>query len=152
MTQKRCLDKFPPVNDTIIIEVSRDSIVYKDTTLIVTLPPVTIHDSITVPCPEVPGYIPDTVRAETEYAIAKAWLDPPVLMLRLDQKRSILEFKLDSALKESYYWKEKYQTEKQTIIKEVRHIPKVYKVAMVFSLIVIAFQLGKWVQKIYRTW
>ena len=129
--------KYPPVADTVVTVITRDSIVFKDTTVYITLPGETVIDSVIIPCPPVDNYIPDTARAETEYALAKAWYDPPSLMLRLDQKTSIIEIRLDSALREAYYWKEEY--EKIRIVEPVKYIPIIYKISlwMVIGMILL---------------
>lgn len=129
--------KYPPVADTVVTVITRDSIVFQDTTVYITLPGETVIDSIVIPCPPMADYIPDTARAETDYALAEAWYDPPKLMLRLDQKASTLEIRLDSALREAYYWKDKY--EKINTVTPVKFIPIIYKVAlwMVIGMILL---------------
>ena len=129
--------KYPPIADTVVTVITRDSIVFKDTTVYITLPGETVIDSIVIPCPPMADYIPDTARAETDYALAEAWYDPPKLMLRLDQKTSILDIRLDSALREAYYWKEEY--EKIRIVEPVKYIPIIYKVSlwMVIGMILL---------------
>lgn len=137
VTQKRCMTKYPPIADTVVTVITRDSIVFKDTTVYITLPGETIIDSIVIPCPPMPDYVPDTAKAETDYALAIAWYDPPKLMLRLDQKPSTLEIRLDSALREAYYWKDKY--ENVSTVQPVKYIPIIYKVALWMVIGVILF-------------
>jgi hypothetical protein len=95
-TQKRCLEKFPPqmVHDT----VTTKSIIYKDTTVYVEIPGETVIKEVPIllpmPMPEI-----EPVRAEVELAQAEAKLLKNKLRLTLIQKDSILEFKLDSAIR-----------------------------------------------------
>jgi len=129
VTQKACLRKYPNSADTVKIVILRDSIVYRDTTLFITLPEVVKFDTVVIPCPPPPpSYVPDTAKAETDFAIAQAWYDYPMISLRLHQKRSILEVRLDSAIKEAYYWKEQY--ENVTVVTEVVKIPILYRIAL----------------------
>ena len=127
ITQKKCYRKFPPTIDTVKIVFSRDSIVYKDTTLYLTIPGDTVWNTVEIPCPPPPpSYIPDTVIAETEYAHARAWLDHSFIMLVLIQKPTDLEWRLDSAIKESHHWKELYIKESAVI----KTIPLLYRIAL----------------------
>jgi hypothetical protein len=131
ITQRKCLQRYPPSRDTIRIERTRDSLVYKDKIIEIKVPGAIKIDSIVIPCPPPPlSYIPDTVRTETEYAKAKAWFKYPNIQLKLFQKQSILQVKLDSAIKESYHWKTEYEkitNTPQPIIQ--KYIPSIYKVA-----------------------
>ena len=127
ITQKQCYRKFPPLIDTVKIVLSRDSIVYKDTTLYLHIPGDTVWNTVEIPCPPPPpSYIPDTVTTETEYAHAMAWLDHPFIRLVLIQKPTDLEWRLDSAIKESYHWKELYIKESSVI----KTIPLLYRIAL----------------------
>lgn len=143
VTQKACLRKFPNSADTVKIVILKDSIVFRDTTLFITLPEVVKYDTVVIPCPPPPpSYVPDTAKAETDFAKAQAWYDYPMIRLRLYQKRSILEVKLDSAIKEAYYWKEQYTN--ITTVTEVVKIPLIYKIALwmlIGMLALIAFMV-----------
>lgn len=137
VTQRRCNIKFPPTTNTVTHETVRDSIVYMDKTVEVKIPGATVHDSVLIPCFPPVSYVPDTARAETEYARAKAWFSHSSIKLKLEQKASILQVRLDSAIKESYQWKTKY--EKVTIVPEpVKYIPKIYKQAMSVCIFIFA--------------
>lgn len=127
VTQRKCLEKFPPTTDTIIKTVVRDSIVYKDTVITITIPGDIQIDSVPIPCPEPPPtYVPDTARVETEFAYALAWFDHKSIKIKLVQKKSELEIRLDNALKEAYHWKSEY--EKITVTPQpIKYIPKFYK-------------------------
>lgn len=141
VTQKKCLQKFPPSTETITNTIVKDSIIYKDRIVEVKIPGALQIDSVPIPCPPPPdAYIPDTARAETEYAKAKAWFDYPNIRLKLIQKVSVLQVKLDSATKEAYHWKtiaEKVTVTPQPII--TKYIPGFYKFCtFVFIGMVIA--------------
>ena len=146
VTQRRCNAKFPPGRDTIKIETTRDSIVYKDTIVYVKIPGEREIDSIPIPCPPPPSdYIPRRVYAETSLAKASAWWDYPVIKLELIQKDTTIERRLDNAIKEAYRWKSEY--EKITIMPEqVKYIPKIYKQAMSICIFifVLAFLFMGW--------
>jgi len=153
VTQRRCNSKFPPSRDTLRIVTTRDSIVYRDTIVKVEIPGDIQIDSVPIPCPPPPpppAYIPDTARAETDYAKAWAYFKYPNINLKLEQKASILEIKLDSAIQEAHYWKSEY--EKITITPEpVKFIPKIYKQAMGICIFIFAcvFIFIGW--KVYKT-
>jgi len=72
-TKKRCLRLYPPLSDTVVVELVRDSIAYRDTTLIVTLPGETKIDSVIVHIG--PGVThSDTLVLETDFARAEAYI------------------------------------------------------------------------------
>lgn len=142
VTQKKCLQRFPPQRDTLKIVSTRDSIIYKGTTIFIKLPGATVIDSIIIPCPDPgPAYIPKKVCAETSLASACAWWSYPVIKLELIQKDTTIERRLDNALKESYFWKSEYErinVTPQPIIK--KYIPGFYKFCtFVFLGLVLAF-------------
>jgi len=143
-TRNRCLRKYPPEtsSDTIVRVVVRDSLVFRDTTIVVKLPSETIIDSIIIPCPP-PISIPDTLTVRTEFAIAKAWYDGS-LKLKLVQSGSF-QIKLDSVIKESYEWRDKYeQILKKEVVTIKAKVHWIYKVAvgawiLVFILVLLSF-------------
>ena len=130
VTQRRCLSKFPPVSDTITVVTTKDSVIYRDTTIYIKIPGAVQVDSILIPCPSVqPGvFIPDTAFLENQFSIARAWYRPPNIQLRLIQKDTTIAFRLDSAIREAHYWKEQYTQVTQTVTK--KHIPVLYKIAL----------------------
>lgn len=135
-TQKRCSRKFPARPDTIKIIQVRDSIVLRDTTVYIKVPGEADADSIVIPCPEIINYIADTARAETSLAKAKAWWQYPRVRIELTQKDTTIELRLKDALKEAYHWRSEYL--KITKVPDpVKYIPKMYKYAMMFSLVMI---------------
>ena len=149
VTQRRCMNRFPPQRDTVIVETVKDSVVYKDTTVFINIPGATRIDSVPIPCPEIASYTPKRVNVETSLARASAWWDPPNIKLELIQKDTTIERRLNNALKEAYYWKSKY--EQVTIIPEpVRYIPKIYKQALSICIFIfaVAFAFMGW--KVYK--
>ena len=141
VTYKRCQSKYPSARDTIRITTVRDSIVYRDTTIFIKIPGESVHDSVPIPCPEVPGYIPKRVYAETSLAKASAWWSFPNIKLELIQKDTTIERRLDNAIKEAFHWKSEF--EKITVIPEPeKYIPKIVKVfAWVGGLSLLSFVL-----------
>jgi len=146
-TAKSYLRKFPPETsaDTIVKHSVRDSLVYRDTTITVSIPGETIIDSIPIPCPDPPPeFIPDTLRVKTEFAAAKVWYSNRQIKVVLTQAGT-LQVKLDSALRESYEWREKYeQILKKEVVTVKAKVGIVYKIALgawilVFVLILLAF-------------
>lgn len=147
VTQKKCLQKFPPQiirerYDSIVI---KDTIIYKDRIRVIVIPADTVYKDR-----EIPGILPSITTKpmvlENDYVIAKAWIQNSRLKMQLEQKGQVLKFKLDSADKEVRHWKFEYLKIKEfgtQIIKE-RYIPKIYKYALYFSILVIII-IGVWV-------
>ena len=149
VTQRRCLQKFPPEvkTDTVFYEVVRDSIVYRDTTIILTLPGQTVIDSIFIK----PGVVETSpVVLETALARAEAYYRTPKVYLKLIQKDTTIQVRLDSALRDAYHWKAQYyEILAQTLIKE-KYIPEIYKIAL-WLVIGIAFSfIAYMLVKIFR--
>lgn len=141
VTQRKCNSKFPPTTNTITKETVRDSIVYRDTVIYIDIPGELRTDSIPIPCPDVPGYIPKRVYAETALAKASAWWSFPNIKLELIQKDTTIERRLDNALKDAYHWQSEY--EKITVTPQaVKYIPGVYKVAFWLWIGVIIAGVG----------
>lgn len=144
VTQKKCLEKFPPRTDTII--TVRDTTIYKDTIIYIqvegdtVLKVVRLSDTIFLPGQV---YVPDTAFAETELAFAKSWLDlsPLQIQLMLFQKDTTLRKKLDSALVKSNHWEQMYI--EQTNILPEPFIPLWIKVVMTILSIVTLVLLLK---------
>ena len=128
-TQKRCYEKWGMKPDTITKVVSRDSLIYRDTTIIYHLPGDTVVSEVLIPCPPPPpDFIPDTAKVETDFALAKAWWSYPKIRLYLEQKDKYLRLELDSALRESWHWRYEYLQVKQ-VLKE-KYVPVIYKQAL----------------------
>lgn len=145
-TQKRCQRKFPPQIET------RDSIVYRDS---IVLKPVIIRDTIpgdtvTVeveiqvppgPCPDPEKITSREAKAETQYAVARAWLQFGKVNLELRQKEQVIERIIADAQKEAYYWREKYQEKKE--VQVVKFIPKFYTFTLWFFIAVCGLTIGR---------
>lgn len=129
-TKRKCLMKFPPVetHDTVVYETVRDSLVYKDTTITVTLPGETIIDSVYIDTP-VPITSLDTLEVISSFAVAKAWVRNSRLSIELVQSGN-LEVRLDSALRECFTWNDKYTEILNREVIEVKYIPKIYRVSL----------------------
>jgi len=141
--QKWCWEHYPVVPDTITIETMRDSIVYRDTLVTVYISSETVViDSVEIPCPPPLFFRPDTAIAVASFSEARAWFSYPNIILKLTQKDIEIELRIDSAIKEAYYWREKY--EQITAVQEVVRIPLVYRIAlwmlagMIFMGVIIA--------------
>jgi hypothetical protein len=144
LTQKRCFDKFHIVADTVRIVTVRDSIVYRDTTITVVLPGKTVYDTVRIPCPPPPPeFIPDTAKAETTLSRAEAWFSYPFIKLRLIQKDTTITFRLDSALRNAYYWKSEYE-KIVNIVPVKKPIPSIYKIGLWLWILVIVVKIAKY--------
>jgi hypothetical protein len=147
VTQKRCNEKFPPQTITITKDsiINKEKIVIKDTTIIRTIPGDTVHKIDTVIGNK--GVVNSKkVFAETSLAKATAYVYKNKLYLELIQKDTTLEFKLDSAIKEATYWKEKYQNSSTVVTKETSKSPWYMKVlAWIGSVCLVV--IGIWFYK-----
>ena len=117
------------MSDTLRIIEIRDTIIFRDTTILVHLPGEIRLDSVLIPCPEPPDpFIPDTARAETSLAIATAWWKYPAIRLRLVQKDTTIERRLRDAIREKIHWQSEY--EKITQVQVIKEVPGIYKIAI----------------------
>lgn len=147
VTRKKCMRRYPLVTESSHVEKTRDSLVYRDTTIYVPVQGEIVRDSINVPCPPaLPSttlrMTPDTAFAETDLARAKAWYSKQKVHLELEQKDTTLQLQLDNAIKESFHWKSEY--DKAKIVQPLKYIPGVYRVAFwlwIFVFIVIGLFL-----------
>lgn len=94
----------------------------RDTTIYVKLPSDTIWKKVEVPLNPFPGsenvkINSDTLKASTNLAEARAWIYQSELNLFLADKDTTLEIKLENAIQQVTFWKEKYE-EKQTVMTE----------------------------------
>jgi hypothetical protein len=142
-TYKRCTTRFPCMGDTVRIETIRDSIVIKDTTIVIKIPGETVTNTVEIPCPDPgPAYVPKKVHAETSLAYADAWFQYPNIKLVLVQRDTTIEARLESAIKEAYYWKTEY-TKISYVPAPVKFIPKFIKflawVGGIFLLSIIGY-------------
>jgi hypothetical protein len=148
VTSRKCLKRFPPSSESTVIERTKDSLIYRDTTLYVTLPGKIVRDSVSIPCPTLQPpqggakSAPDTAFAETDLASAKAWYSRQRVHLELVQKDTTLQLQLDNAIKESFHWKSEF--EKSKTIQQVKYIPDAYRIAFwlwIFVFFIIALFL-----------
>jgi len=97
VTQRACLNKFPPVVQTIV----KDTTIYRDTVLYVYLPADTVYNSDTVYVNnEGQSFTLGRIITETGYARAEAWVNDSKLYQVLFHKQSALETRYDSLLRE----------------------------------------------------
>jgi hypothetical protein len=120
----------------------RDTIIYRDTTIFLTVPGEIVIDSVFIPCPPpAANFIPDTARAETLFSEAKAWWDYPRIKLLLWQKDTTIF--LMTALKESRHWESLYKEVTKTL-QPVKYVPGIYKVSF-WLWIGVAIAIGGFV-------
>lgn len=133
--------------------VTKDSIIYKekisyrDTTIFRYLPGDTVYKETIVYVDKATGLINSKkLFAFTSLAEASAWVYNSKLFLNLIQKDTTIEIRLDSAIKEASYWKEKYQNSNTVVTKEVTKSPWYMKVlAWIGSLSLVV--IGLWIYK-----
>jgi hypothetical protein len=134
--QRWCTKRYPPISsaDTVTMIEYRSDTIFRDTVIEIKIPGDTIVDSILVPCSVPEGISLDEyrVQAESELCFAQAWLDeyPTQMRMELIQKDMTITARLDSALREVRHWKTKYTEIKETLVKEVKHVPGFYKFAL----------------------
>jgi hypothetical protein len=129
VTQKRCNEKFPSQSFTKDSIVYKDKLVYKDTTIYVPIPGDTVYKDTLVYVDKFTGLVNSKkVYAFTSLAEAIAWVSNSKLYLTLIQKDTTIEVRLDSALKEVTYWKEKYHSSSSVVVKETVKSPWYMKV------------------------
>ena len=130
VTSSKCQRKFPIASDTIKIINTRDSIIYKDTTIYIEIKGETVIDSVIIPCPDPgPAYVPKKVYAETSLAKASAWFQWPNIKLELIQKDTTITQRLENAIKEMYHYKNLYTNVTNTL-QPVKYVPGIYKIAL----------------------
>lgn len=145
-SSKRCARLYPPSVIKVDSIVYRDKIVVHDTTITVRLPADTIYAEVQIPV----NRILEPVTIETRYAKATASIAGERIKLTLIQKDAEIQVHIDSAKVEATYWREKYNTDKQTIIVPQKFVPKVTKWlaffgggCLIFILAYIAFRVFK---------
>ena len=132
------------VKDSIIY---KEKIVFRDTTIFKYLPGDTVFKSTIVYVDKITGLVNSKkLFAFTSLPEASAWVYNSKLFLNLIQKDTTIEIRLDSAIKEATYWKEKYQSNSSVVVKEVTKSPLYMKVlAWIGSLSLVV--IGLWVYK-----
>jgi hypothetical protein len=149
VTQRRCLEKFPPEST---IEI-RDSIAYRDTTIYFPVPADTIRDSIPVECPEIitgqPAPKPKPTKpitVENRWSKATAWIENGQLKLNLMINDTTLAIAIDSAVVEKM--KLIHQTDQ--FVKPVKYIPKIYQFAFWAMCAVVFLGIVKFILLLRR--
>lgn len=133
-TQKRCFEKFPPISEIIKKDsiIYKEKIIFKDTTILIKLPSDTVTIDISI------SKIIEPVTIETKYAKATAQIINNKLKLKLIQKDSEIEIRIDSAIRIAKYWQERWINEKQIIISKEKYIPKIYKDSFRICIVIFA--------------
>jgi hypothetical protein len=143
VTQRRCTEKFPPQisSDTFIKDSVRTETKYRDTTIYIPIPGKVVHDSIPIPipCPEAKKIVSDTIRTETEFAIAKAWIEGDELHIELEQKDTSYKADIKNAIRERDYYKYLYEKSNTKQVQIVKHVPLFWRIA---GWIGISFVIG----------
>lgn len=149
VTQRRCLEKFPPETTVQI----RDSIAYRDTTIYIPIQADTVRDSIPVECHETTPGSPapkpkntKPVMVKNRWSTAVAWIENGKLKLDLMTNDTTLAFVIDSAVSERV----KQITINQQFVKPEKYIPKFYKIALWMLVIVFVLAVGKIIVNLRR--
>ena len=141
-SRRWCDTHFPPSVDSVYKVITKDSIIYRDTTIFIHLPGEVVIDSVVIPCPDPgPAYIPKKVCAETSLASACAWFSWPVIKIELVQKDTTIQKRLDNALKESYFWKSEYERINVTPQPQ-RYVPGFFKFCTFAFIGIVLAALG----------
>ena len=156
-TVNRCNRKFPPAESVIVKDsvVTRTITEYKDSLIYLTLPSDTftkIEYAYRIN-PVNPSLIDiDSIMSENEFSKAFAWVQQSSLGLSLISKDTTLQFRLDSAIRESTHWNELYHLELKKEVKEVKFIPQFYRFCLWYFiatasalLILIIIKLKKYI-------
>jgi len=135
-TQKKCLQKFP-VKPEIIIEtetIIKDTVIYR--TRFINHFDTIYADTVITEVLIRPNMKP--VFAEVAFASALCRIVNNKLRLELVQKDSVLQSIIEIQEKETRHWQEMYHNKKETIVREVKFIPQIYKYSLfiVIGLIV----------------
>ena len=147
---KRLTKKCPPVvikerYDSIIV---KDTIVYKDKVIPVYIKGDTQY--VEKPLPVAVNIAP--LKLENQYALAKAWVENTKLKLWLQTKEQVINLRVDSAIQIAKHWEYKWRNEKQVEIIKERYIPKLYKYALSFSIIIVLLGIGWGYLKARKFW
>jgi hypothetical protein len=154
ITQKRCLERYPPQS------VVETVVVYRDTIIPVYLPlsaPKTIQtylnfSLVDIPLIRMPGLMrnkytsKDTLKASSGLAYAEAWVERDVLKLKVWQTDTTIQVKLDSAIVQ------RNRYEKEVHILKEKYVPKIYKDALgicIFLFVGAAVWIGFKIRKIF---
>ena len=127
--------------------IYKESISYRDTTIFRYIQGDTVFIQTVVYVDKNTGLTNSKkLYAFTSLAEASAWVYDSKLFLNLIQKDTTIEIRLDSAIKEANYWKERYQNSSTVVTKETFKSPWYMKVlAWIGSLSLVA--IGLWIYK-----
>jgi len=124
ISQKRCLQRFPPVTEETVKIVTETKIITRDTTILVRLPAEVLIQNDTVLIDNTTGLIfSEPSFLETSLAWSKAQVLNSKLHHELHQKDTTIAFRLNNAIKEI----ERLETElrqKQTTVEVPRPLSK----------------------------
>lgn len=144
VTQKKCTNKFPPTESFRIETVTKDSVVYRDTTIYVNVPgkEVIIEKPVEVKSPTTGKPIEtlvdiDTMSINNYYYTALAWVNNSIMGMQLTPK--IEMFELQTKYMQLYKIKDT-KSEKE-IVREVKVVPRLYKIAFIIVVLEIIIVL-----------
>ena len=131
--------------DSIIIHEKE---VLRDTTVYVHLPGETFYDSIPVliPCPDIPSehpaVYPNRLTVQGSLAYAHSWIHNQQLHLLLTEKDTLLPVKLNNAIREREYWRNRYQSKEEVKVIQLPWWKNMfYYIGLFTSLLFIIFLL-----------
>jgi hypothetical protein len=133
---ERLARRCPPnvvIKDSLII---KETIKYRPRFIYDTIPGDTVRVERIVKT-EIPIDI-DQIQAENKYARAEAGVTGSRLWLELQQKNQVITHILDSADREVTYWKEMYRDKDSVIMVTQKYIPKLHRVALIYSICLTA--------------
>jgi hypothetical protein len=136
-TQRRCLERWPPQVGVVI----KDTTIYKDTILYVTLPTDTVlrSDTVYITAAGLPFTL-DTLITETDFARALAWVTGARIFQKIYNKDTALELRYDSLLRE----KQKTITLTETIQLPPKYngiLWQIIAIAGIILLIILAIRI-----------
>lgn len=131
VTQRRCVEKFPPITTIDTVE----TILIVDTTIYVRLPADMVVDSILVEVE--PDYSSEVVSAKAEYGSARAWINDGKLRLQLTMNDTLIAYRIDSlALVNT----KTITVEKERVL-EVKKVPPFYKATLYIAILLFVLVL-----------
>lgn len=120
------------IHDTLYVV---KDVIYRDTVVKWQVKKEVVTKYIPIPVDE--GFISDTVRGETNLAIAKAWINQAKLKLLIQNKEQEISYKIDSAVRIEKEKVKHLQMREEVKVREVKYIPGIYRWSMWFSVIVV---------------
>jgi hypothetical protein len=146
-TQRRCLKKYPP--EVKIERIVKDTTIYSDTIIEYILPTDTVLrvklDTLYIPVGETFTYASDTLKAESNFAIAYTWLNlnqnTIQRSLKVVDKDTTLLIKLENAIRERDRLEKILKTETYIQPPLKKHIRRIKFQWLIYGLI-IGFIIG----------